>query len=136
MAQRLRFGMFLPLPPMGQQTGHARAVGVEAARRPRIPCPPVRPGKQSGCRVCESGVAEILWAVCQGGWRGECASGRIAIWGWSGRHACLGAACSIYLGGVFATGCLLQCLRAHGFACCTVLCLDALRCAVLCCGVL
>ena len=100
MAQRLRFGMFLPLPPMGQQTGHARAVGVEAARRPRIPCPPVRPGKQSGCRVCESGVAEILWAVCQGGWWGECASGRIAIWGWSGM---LAWGLVLYTGG----GCLL-----------------------------
>ena len=42
--------------------GSGRVGVVAASRRPRIPCPPVRPGKQSGCRVCGSGVAEILWA--------------------------------------------------------------------------
>ena len=53
MAQRLHYGMSLPPPPIGRQAGmavHARAVGVLAAERPRIPCPPAGPGKQSGCR--------------------------------------------------------------------------------------
>ena len=44
-------GMFLPPPPMGRHAGRARAVGVLVAERPRIPCPPVGPGKQSGRRV-------------------------------------------------------------------------------------
>ena len=51
VAQRLRYGMFLPPPPMGRHSGRARAVGVLAAERPRIPCPPVGPGKQSGRRA-------------------------------------------------------------------------------------
>ena len=57
VAQRLRYGMFLPPPPMGRHSGRARAVGVLAAERPRIPCPPVGPGKQSGRRV------GVRWAM-------------------------------------------------------------------------
>ena len=51
VAQRLRYGMFLPPPPMGRHAGRARAVGVLVAERPRTPCPPVGPGKHSGRRV-------------------------------------------------------------------------------------
>ena len=57
VAQRLRFGMCLPPPPMGRHTRCTRAVDVLAVGRPRNPCPPVRPGKQSGCRVCSGGGA-------------------------------------------------------------------------------
>ena len=57
VAQRLRYGMFLPPPPMGRHAGRARAVGVLVAERPRTPCPPVGPGKHSGRRVC------VRWAM-------------------------------------------------------------------------
>ena len=41
----------VPPPPMGRHSGRARAVGVLVAGRPRIPCPPAGPGKQSGRRA-------------------------------------------------------------------------------------
>ena len=37
VAQRLRYGMFLPPPPMGRHSGRARAVGVLAAERAEDP---------------------------------------------------------------------------------------------------
>ena len=57
VAQRLRYGMFLPPPPMGRHAGRARAVGVLVAEQLRIPCPPAEPGKQSGRRV------GVRWAM-------------------------------------------------------------------------
>ena len=60
VAQRLRYGMFLPPPPMGRDAGRARAVGVLVAERPRIPCPPVGPGKHSGRRANDWLALELL----------------------------------------------------------------------------
>jgi len=56
-------GMFLPPPPIGRKAdiaGHVRAVGVLVAERPRIPCPPAGPGKQSGRSRCSCGPCSWL----------------------------------------------------------------------------